>query len=885
MAAAAKKSPVDYEMGIVTTPILNILEIGSNISRIEYNMNQIMKSKDIAKKEKIQLLEIEYDELQNNKKQLDIISTRSSVNYQVQDLERRIIPLNNNLEYNIIEVSYLLLSDIFKFVEKTEDKKQLSKIDKEATKYKNIIQKYENNQPDDKYPLIAHYKEESLDTYKVIIQIIKTKLNEEPPPKRAATVETTSVSSLPVPSSLPVLSSLPIPSDMEKKLEQAVTIYETIDDLFKINDTFNFNTDEATNKYEQLNTILVNTELSQTNALSKVDANDKFLFNIKLSFIVSQIKSAYYTSIIAIKILEIANANITRSEINKETISVIITDNIRLIKSQHDSSNEQLLNKYKDYADKMNMVFIKLKELLSLSNIDDIIRIINEISKDKNNILIMTHKIAFFKLVTLLIESINNQLVLFIQNPDRNFKSCLDEMNKYNDIVNKNKNNIGDPNKPNIINDYIELIKISNNVITFIGEYNAREGKSPSTLEKLALNLIETYDSFINYDLIKTHLYTSNPIIQNIIISLKQITTNMKINAYRMHIGIMGPIENPWRFFSAEIYKETLETSNLTTDLQTFFKSSTNNTHPINLNTLGRYGIVISRISIGPSKEISHEYYNESAREQDTKDALARVHTSRLTGIYKTTPIKFPKRNPDASSGPSGGLYFNLKIVDLISRPTDPTIKNRLIELYPFLLETFDPNKPSPSAPSAPSKLTGQLTNYLPSVTCVTDLHISMHDYNKFKPSENQSHIKFKINNKEFSYILNFLLVKHIRNDEDTIIIESPSLKIHELARKIADDIIDEHTIKGLDKFNLLKQRLNNHIHGIRNAFEMFFNDFTEYLRILRLRHIQLGYDKITYQLQRMEVVTDKTTKDVFYQKYLKYKTKYLELLKKINKN
>ncbi len=547
---------------------------------------------------------------------------------------------------------------------------------------------------------------------------------------------------------------------------------------------------------------------------------------------------------IAIYIMEIANeytsANIELNTININQTLVLIRD---VDVSNFEQSDKDIINSIKANAEKMSIIFVKLTRLFIISDINAFEDFINTFSQDTDNITNMLYKMTFFKFIGIVVRDyIDNTLTTVLNT--RNFNAYKTDMGKYYSIIEKLQIRLY-PNinaLPELERNSLKLIILSNNVIKYLAEYNDLIGGIPTTsthLETLARNLLQTHTDIRNFH---QHIETNNqhdPMINNIV-KLRQITTGTDAFAKNIIIERIPSTLNLWAFINAIEFFQTLinRPEELKTDLSESFISSTTHPDTITQNTLGRYGIIIDCIKIGRSTRTNER-----------------------------------------------GLYFTLRIGDLLERSLDPAIRAELNRLYPHVLspEPF-PHQINPSCPQNRLIQTNvgafTYTNTLVSaLTYISDFHISIHDYNQHIPSYNQSHIKFIRDRIEYNYVLYFSLDRKIDSTiisisgKQTLPILSAStaiLNIDSLATCIATDMI---TGKALIP--------SIHYYGIKNALLFFLDDLAKYLSRLSRRYMIPPFNATAI----MNLNAPKNGASVSYQKYIKYKTKYLELLKKINKN
>jgi hypothetical protein len=276
----------------------------------------------------------------------------------------------------------------------------------------------------------------------------------------------------------------------------------------------------------------------------------------------------------------------------------------------------------------------------------------------------------------------------------------------------------------------------------------------------------------------------------------------------------------------------------------------------------------------------------------------------RLSGITTATGATLAANpsTPVSTAASAGGLYFHLRIVDLLNRHSNTT--PALLHIIAPLQSTQPAAAAAASAASAAAASVAAAhsttvitrTDHLPIVTDITQLHISFHDYNLANATSvqrhNQCHIKFYLGGNNYNYMLKFSLNKYsnniykigmlcyIRPGESSEI----QLTMSQLAEQIANDIVNYHETLS----PITPEQRTTHIRGIRLAFTYFFDDFINYLSWLRAEQIPNPISNNTFIYppdHEMGIVATNLNTTVAYQKYLKYKTKYLELLQKINKN
>ena len=361
---------------------------------------------------------------------------------------------------------------------------------------------------------------------------------------------------------------------------------------------------------------------------------------------------------------------------------------------------------------------------------------------------------------------------------------------------------------------------------------------------------------------------------------------------------IQNSDSNIWRFINGNHLRTTFNIPNkIENDIGLYFTSSTNKMESTQLE---RYGVIIESIQLEASARAV-----ASARAQDTKDKDLQSRWGstplgpRLSGIITATGATLAANTstPVSAARSAGGLYFQLRIVDLLNRHSSTT---------PALSRIISPLQPTPAAVAAAAAASVAAahsttvitrTDHLPIVTDITQLHISFHDYNNLPNAtstqmHNQCHIKFNLGGNEYNYMLKFSLnrynnnifkikmVCYIRPGESTEV----QLNTSQLAERIANDIVNYHHASS----PIIEEQRTTHIRGIRLAFMYFFDDFINYLSWLREEQIPNPISNNTYIYppdQEMGIVATNINTLVAYQKYLKYKTKYLELLQKINKN
>ncbi len=380
----------------------------------------------------------------------------------------------------------------------------------------------------------------------------------------------------------------------------------------------------------------------------------------------------------------------------------------------------------------------------------------------------------------------------------------------------------------------------------------------------------------------------NNAIIKDIINNLNLIIADFNQNIDETPVLRTQACINLWAFIDGKELREYIENPlNIIQDgLTDNFKSSLIIDNP--MSKLGRYGIIIDRISIDIPGQIIKEI-NIGERKSDTQTALDTRNPS----------IAVHRMIPDNNKYPIGGLYINLKIVDILYKQlaSNVTAHSKLTKLYPQVLNqppppvgTTPPPAPAPSPPLPFERPTGQL----PVLNILDNLHISIHDYNMIDTSFNQCHIKFKINRDEINYQLYFYLMKNIKNETFITItghnkrFSRPKiLEINELAEDIANQIIRRYNLNPPASYGHLNPNVIKI--GFKYAFEYFFHDLAKYLSFTRKRQIPNDSERNNFDMinrvRRMNSIYINKQLNVTYKKYIKYKTKYLELLKTLNKN
>jgi hypothetical protein len=323
-----------------------------------------------------------------------------------------------------------------------------------------------------------------------------------------------------------------------------------------------------------------------------------------------------------------------------------------------------------------------------------------------------------------------------------------------------------------------------------------------------------------------------------------------------------------------------------------------NNDHQTSLE-LNSYGVVINDITFKPGTQIVRRHLNQPIVEPVRLRAQADFQYTTESIVDAPTPQgrMFGNNNQNQQLyNTRGGLYIACKIADIRQRnPNGPNnIQNNLLSYIQPQQPVF--NAADAAAATAAVPQLGYIhTRNLPQVSIVHDLHISIHGEDLAGGS--QSHINFRIlnDNQPYSVEINFILVID-QNGNNKIIIcsnlgEGSILQIsnrlvqiifnrYDQIRQNNPQVLPQSDIQILD--NLQNKEL--HKIALRNGFYQFLSGLENYLTDLRTTDPSMIPAGNVDNMRIMSSIKRPFTTYIHYNKYLKYKSKYLKLKEMMNK-
>jgi hypothetical protein len=338
-----------------------------------------------------------------------------------------------------------------------------------------------------------------------------------------------------------------------------------------------------------------------------------------------------------------------------------------------------------------------------------------------------------------------------------------------------------------------------------------------------------------------------------------------------------------------------------------FALDTTNNDNPTSL-ALSSYGVVIDEITFKPGTEIIRRHLNQPNVEPQRigPQADSQYFAESIPDI-NATPHEVIHVNQQQNNNYTtrGGLYIACRIVDIIPRNQQGPNNLQLPLLTPYF-PGYNPQTATPAQRAAhnaaqrsiaATALVPQLaythTRNLAPVSIVHGLHISIHgeDLN----IGNQSHIRFKMFNdvQEYSLEINFMLA--ITEDREEKIIICSNLgegSILQISNQLVQIIFNRYQqiiqVNQLPQADQVifgnQQTLYLHKYALRNGFYQFLSGLETYLTQLRTtdpNRLPLGQIS---NMRIMSSIKSPFTTYIHYNKYLKYKSKYLKLKEMMNK-
>ncbi len=367
--------------------------------------------------------------------------------------------------------------------------------------------------------------------------------------------------------------------------------------------------------------------------------------------------------------------------------------------------------------------------------------------------------------------------------------------------------------------------------------------------------------------------------------------------------------ENLWELIDDQFVRREIERLNIS-KINYGSQEETNLLNSVFINSyqpdpssqypLGRYGIIILSQAYNPPKELIKEYNDELSTgvfTQEMHTSIREAMSPDPDGIINHGILDINDYISQKTGLPeyrlAGGWYMDAQIVDISYNKTTGELIDGPIPISADLLAEYDA-KTNTNTASRTAARKNAIENKLPitskmlePVTNITDLHLSIHTGN----SDNQTHIKFKLKrrtadgvapNPRRDFVEKDLVIKFALRDY--------RIKVHTfnnryttgnntLLMPIIDQLIEKINAFG-EPYATEPIRTD-----IVNAFRHFFDGLGEYITYFFYKQpvpTPFPMQKKTNTTSSIRKAYD--TDILNYNKYLKYKTKYLQLKAQMDK-